>query len=53
MTTRDKVERWRLSLLKRTTDLDSLSKAHKLMGYRRQQFYEIRRSFQTGACPRA
>jgi len=53
MTTKDKVARRKLSLLELATDLDNVSKACKLMGYSRQQFYEIRRNFQTGACPRA
>ncbi len=53
MTTKDKVARRKLSLLELATDLDIVSKACKLMGYSRQQFYEIRRNFQTGACPRA
>ena len=47
MTTKDKVARRKLSLLKLATDLDNVSKACKLMGYSRQQFYEIRRNFQT------
>lgn len=47
MTTKDKVARRKLSLLELATDLDNVSKACKLMGYSRQQFYEIRRNFQT------
>ncbi len=46
-TTTDKVARRKLSLLELATDLDNVSKACKLMGYSRQQFYEIRRNFQT------
>ena len=53
MTTKDKIARRKLSLLQLATDMDNVSKACKLMGYSRQQFYEIRRNFQTGACPRA
>ena len=48
-TTTDKVARRKLSLLELATDLDNVSKACKLMGYSRQQFYEIRRNFQTEA----
>lgn len=47
MTTKDKAARRKLSLLEMATDLDNVSKAFKLMGYSRQQFYEIRRNFQT------
>ncbi|WP_425405322.1 IS481 family transposase [Hwanghaeella sp.] len=47
MTTRDKVARRKLSLLELATDLDNVSKACRIMGYSRQQFYEIRRNFQT------
>ena len=47
MTTKDKVARRKLSLLELATDMDNVSKACKLMGYSRQQFYEIRRNFQT------
>jgi transposase InsO family protein len=47
MTTKEKVARRKLSLLELATDLDNVSKACKLMGYSRQQFYEIRRNFQT------
>jgi transposase InsO family protein len=47
MTTKDKIARRKLSLLELATDLDNVSKACKLMGYSRQQFYEIRRNFQT------
>lgn len=43
-TTTDKVARRKLSLLELATDLDNVSKACKLMGYSRQQFYEIRRA---------
>lgn len=47
MTTKDKVARRKLSLLELATNMDNVSKACKLMGYSRQQFYEIRRNFQT------
>ena len=47
MTTKDKIARRKLSLLELATDMDNVSKACKLMGYSRQQFYEIRRNFQT------
>ncbi|MEO1065761.1 MAG: IS481 family transposase [Pseudomonadota bacterium] len=47
MTTKDKVARRKLSLLDLAKDLDNVSKACKIMGYSRQQFYEIRRNFQT------
>ncbi|MTH94499.1 helix-turn-helix domain-containing protein, partial [Roseibium sp. RKSG952] len=47
MTTKDKIARRKLSLLDLAKDLDNVSKACRLMGYSRQQFYEIRRNFQT------
>lgn len=47
MTAPEKVARRKLSLLELAHDLDNVSKACKLMGYSRQQFYEIRRNFQT------
>ncbi len=53
MTTKDKVARRKLSLLALATDLGNVSKACRLVGYSRQQFYEIRRNSQTAACPRA
>lgn len=46
MTTKDKVARRKLSLLDLANELGNVSKACKLMGYSRQQFYEIRRNFQ-------
>jgi transposase InsO family protein len=46
-TTTDKVARRKLSLLELASDLDNVSRACKVMGYSRQQFYEIRRNFQT------
>ncbi len=47
MTTTDKVARRKLSLQDRAHELGTVSKACKIMGYSRQQFYEIRRNFQT------
>src|SRR5690349_12397927 len=47
MTTDQKIARRKLSLLDLAADLGNVSKACKVMGYSRQQFYEIRRNFQT------
>jgi len=47
MTTEKKVARRKLSLLELATDLGNISKACRVMGYSRQQLYEIRRNFQT------
>jgi transposase InsO family protein len=47
MTTEKKVARRKLSLLELASDLGNVSKACKVIGYSRQQFYEIRRNFQT------
>jgi transposase InsO family protein/transposase-like protein len=47
MTTQKKVARRKLSMLELATELGNVSKACKIMGYSRQQFYEIRRNFQT------
>lgn len=47
MTTKDKVARRKLSLLELAVELNNVSKACQLMGYSRQQFYEIRRNYQT------
>lgn len=47
MTTEEKVARRKLSLLQLALQLDNVSKACSIMGYSRQQFYEIRRNFQT------
>ena len=38
---------WIRSMLQLATELNNVSKACRIMGYRRQQFYEIRRNFQT------
>ena len=46
MTTEKKVARRKLSLLELAQDLGNVSKACRIMGYSRQQFYEIRRNFQ-------
>ncbi|MFO0465860.1 MAG: helix-turn-helix domain-containing protein, partial [bacterium] len=46
-TTKDKVARRKLSLLEIAAELSNVSRACKMMGYSRQQFYEIRRNFQT------
>lgn len=45
MTTNEKVARRKLSLLELTKELNNVSKACKLIGYSRQQFYEIRRNY--------
>jgi hypothetical protein len=47
MTTMDKIARRKLSLLDLASELSNVSRACKLAGYSRQQFYEIRRNFQT------
>lgn len=47
MTTNEKIARRKLSLLELAAELSNVSKACKVMGYSRQQFYEIRRNFQT------
>ena len=47
MTTNEKVARRKRSLLELATELGNVSKACRVMGYSRQQFYEIRRNFQT------
>lgn len=47
MTTEKKVARRKLSLLELASGLGNVSKACKVMVYSRQQFYEIRRNFQT------
>jgi transposase InsO family protein len=47
MTTDQKVARRKLSMLELAADLNNVSKACRIMGYSRQQFYEIRRNFQT------
>jgi hypothetical protein len=47
MTAENKVARRKLSLLELARELNNVSKACQIMGYSRQQFYEIRRNFQT------
>jgi transposase InsO family protein len=47
MTTKEKIARRKLSLLELASELSNVSRACKVMGYSRQQFYEIRRNFQT------
>ncbi len=47
MTTRQKVARRKLSLLELAGELGNVSRACQVMGYSRQQFYEIRRNSQT------
>jgi hypothetical protein len=47
MTTTHKIARRKLSLLELASDLQNVSKACHVMGYSRQQFYEIRRNYQT------
>lgn len=47
MTTDKKIARRKLSLLELASELSNVSRACKVMGYSRQQFYEIRRNFQT------
>jgi len=46
MTTFEKVARRKLSLLELASDLANVSKACRVMGYSRQQVYEIRRPYQ-------
>lgn len=46
MTTTEKIARRKLSLLDLASELSNVSRACKVMGYSRQQFYEIRRNFQ-------
>lgn len=46
MTAEEKVARRKLSLLQLAVELDNISKACRVMGYSRQQFYEIRRNYQ-------
>ena len=47
MTTTKKIARRKLSLLQLAQEMNNISKACRLMGYSRQQFYEIRRNYQT------
>ena len=47
MTTEKKVARRKLTLLELAGQLGNVSRACRIVGYSRQQFYEIRRNFQT------
>ena len=47
MTAQQKVARRKLSLLELAAEMNNVSKACRIMGYSRQQFYEIRRNYQT------
>jgi hypothetical protein len=47
MTTGNKIARRKPSLLELAQEMNNVSKACKLVGYSRQQFYEIRRNYQT------
>ncbi len=47
MSTNEKVARRKLSLLDLAKEPNNISKAYKLIDYRRHQFYEIRRNYQT------
>lgn len=42
----EKIVRRKLTLLQLAQELGNVSKACKIVGYSRQQFYEIRRNFQ-------
>jgi molybdenum-dependent DNA-binding transcriptional regulator ModE len=42
----EKMARRKLTLLQLAQDLGNMSKACKMVGYSRRQFYEIRRNFQ-------
>lgn len=46
MTTEKKVARRKLSLLELASELGNVSRACRIIGYSRQQFYEIRRNYQ-------
>lgn len=47
MTTEKKVARRKLRLLDLAAKMKNVSRACRIMGYSRQQFYEIRRNYQT------
>lgn len=47
MTTEQKIARRKLSLLQLAQEMSNVSRACHVMGYSRQQFYEIRRNYQT------
>lgn len=44
---KEKIARRKLSLLQLAQELGNVSRACRIMGYSRQQFYEIRRNYQT------
>ena len=46
MTTERKIARRKLSLLELASELGNVSRACRIIGYSRQQFYEIRRNYQ-------
>ncbi len=46
MTTEEKVARRKPSLLELASELGNVSRACRIIGYSRQQFYEIRRNYQ-------
>jgi hypothetical protein len=47
MTMEKKIVRRKLSLLELASELSNVSRACRVMGYSREQFYEIQRNFQT------
>jgi transposase-like protein len=47
MTTRNKIARRKLSLLELAAEHGNVNRACQIIGYSRQQFYEIRRNYQT------
>ena len=47
MTTKGKIAWRKLSLLELANEMSNVSKACRIMGYSRQQFYEIRRNYQS------
>ena len=47
MATKGEVARRKLSLFELASELSNVSRACKVMGYSRQQFYEVRHNFQT------
>lgn len=46
MTAKEKIAQRKLSMLELAEELNNISKACKMMGYSRSQFYEIKRAFQ-------
>jgi hypothetical protein len=47
MTSKDKIARRKLGLLELVKEMHKFSRTCRTLGYSRQQFYEIRRNFQT------